>query len=472
MPSAPEGTDAVRAGLGRFAELAPWLLAATDPDCLGPALRRAIPEVASGQLVLHEVEAGRLRLKGEVWRARYQLRVGGGNGDVRTVPLEGSLRRPGTVPAVDPPEVPLGESGWQVALPELGLVLEIDHEDAELPFLADLTDPDRAAPLLEASIRAGGAYPDLRIEGCTAEVMRYKPGSRCTVRYQLRFPPEAQSDGWPGVVVAKTYHGDKGSNAWGAMRALWASPLSSGPAVHLAEPLAYLDEARVLVQGPVDEDTTLKELVRQRFTPGAPDPPALDALLDRTAAGLAALHTSGAWHGEVVTLDDELAEIREVIGRLAVSLPELADGAAPLLALVEDAADRCPADPPVPSHLSFRPAQVLVHGDDISFIDFDGFGRAEPALDVALFRATVRSVSMGAAAPDDREAALDRLDAMNDAFLARYREEASVSACRIALWEVCDHLTRVLHCWTKVQPKRVGASLATLEHHLVSSGLG
>jgi hypothetical protein len=422
--------------------------------------------------VLHGVEAGRLRLKGDVWMARYEVTVGAGDGDRRTVALLGRLRRPGTVAGpAGGPKVGLGEAGWEVTLPELGLVLEVEHEDAELPFLADLTDPERAGPLLEASIRAGGAYPDLQLAGCTAEVMRYKPGSRCTVLYRLRFPDGVASDGWPEAVVAKTYHGDKGRNAWEGMRALWASPVARGDVVRLAEPLAYLDDARVLVQGPGAEETTLKELVRQRFTPGAIDPDQLDALVLRTADGLAALHTSGAWHGEVVTLDDELAEIREVVDRLAVSLPELADGAAALLAAVEDAAGRHPADPAVPSHLSFRPAQVLVADEGISFIDFDGFGRAEPALDLALFRATVKSVAMGACAPDEHDAALDRLEAMTDAFLDRYRRQAPVSVARVALWEALDHLTRVLHCWTKVQPRRVGPALATLERHLASIDL-
>src|SRR5690606_41329562 len=67
--------------------------------------------------------------------------------------------------------------------------------------------------------------------------------------YHLEYPPEAaQERGWPAVVVAKTYRGDKGQNAYDAMRALWRSPLGTSPTVRIAEPLAYLPELSVLVQ--------------------------------------------------------------------------------------------------------------------------------------------------------------------------------------------------------------------------------
>jgi hypothetical protein len=357
-----------------------------------------------------------------------------------------------------------------VRLPELGLSLAVEDGDAALEALPDLTDPDRARPLLEGAIRSDGSHPELRIERCTAEVMRYKPGSRCTVRYQLELGPGA--DG-PDVVVAKTYHGDKGANAYEGMRALWDTPLSRGDVVSLAEPLAYLPEQRVLVQGPVREDRILKDVVRATFAGGA-EPSAvaaLDTALARTAAGLAALHRSEAWHGELVTFEDERAELGRVVGRLGVPLPEVDGAAAALLARIDEVADRTPADPPRPAHTSFRPAQVLLHGDEVGFIDFDGFGRAEPGLDLGLFLGTTASVAVRAAPADRRAAALETVEDLTSRFLRRYQDDAPVSAERVALWQTLALLTAVLHCWTKIRPDRLAPNLMLLEHHVRSAGL-
>ena len=358
-------------------------------------------------------------------------------------------------------------------LPELGLSLEVESEDAALAALPDLTEPDRARPLLEAAIRSGGTHPDLRIERCTAEVMRYKPGSRCTVRYHLVLGPGAQDAGWPEVVVAKTYHGDKGANAYAGMRVLWDTPLSRGDVVTLAAPLAYLPEQRVLVQGPVPEDQILKDLVRATFAAGTDSAAvaALDAALARTAAGLAALHRSEAWHGELVTFEEERAELGRIAGRLAVPLPETDGAAAALLTRIGEIADRTPADPVRPSHTSFRPAQVLLHGDRVGFIDFDGFGRAEPGLDLGLFLATTASVAIRAAPSDRRAGALATVDELISRFLRRYQDDAPVSLERVALWQALALLTAVLHCWTKVRPDRLEPNLLLLEHHVRSAGL-
>jgi hypothetical protein len=263
------------------------------------------------------------------------------------------------------------------------------------------------------------------------------------------------------------------------MRALWASPVAGSGAVTLAEPLAYLPEDRVLVQGPVPGDRTLKDLARAALTEAAAGGsaralPELRAALSRTAEALAALHGSGARYGRTATLEDELAEVREVVDRLAATVPQLAGAADPLL---ERLAGRCadvPADPVVSAHHDFRPAQVLLHEDRVGFIDFDGSCRAEPALDVGRFRGKLRDIGISAfcaagRALDDGPA-LDRqlglLDRLCDDFLTDYRRQAPVTPERVVLWETTDLLTAVLHAWTKVRTARLGPRLALLRHAL------
>ncbi len=89
--------------------------------------------------------------------------------------------------------------------------------------------------------------------------------------YALGYAPEHAGRGWPSIVVAKTYSGHKGQNAYDGMRALWDSPLSQGDIVTIAEPLAYLPELKVLVQGPIFEEQTLEDLLKSAVRANTPE---------------------------------------------------------------------------------------------------------------------------------------------------------------------------------------------------------
>jgi aminoglycoside phosphotransferase (APT) family kinase protein len=285
-------------------------------------------------------------------------------------------------------------------------------------------------------------------------------------------------------VAVKTYKGGKGKNAYAGMRALWDSPLGSGEIVTIAEPLGYLPELNALVQGPIREEQTLKDLIRSALrSDGAEGEQAaaraeLEAAMRKTAAGLAALHRSGAQGGEPHTWADELAEAREIVDALVGAVPELAGAAAPLLEQLEALADRYPADPLGPAHQSFRPAQVLLYRGTIGFIDFDSFGQAEPALDVALFLSAAKNIGLSEPHeeesneddapldPQTRQRLLAELNAMCELFLAEYERHAPISRQRVAIWETLDLLMLVVNCWTKIKPVRLHNTLAMLTNQL------
>ncbi|MGH8939786.1 MAG: hypothetical protein ACRDV2_10610, partial [Actinomycetes bacterium] len=319
-------------------------------------------------------------MRKEGWAGSYLLTVRSGTEtQPRDVALTGVMvDRGGEGPPVTRSVAAFGDPSWQMHLPALGLELRTEApEDAGLPALPVLTDPESARDLLERSISgAGPAYDGYRLRGCVPEVMRYKPGNRCTVRYRLDYQEDLAGRGWPDLVVAKTYRGDKGQVAWEGMRGLWDSPMSSSR-VRIAEPLAFLPDLNVLVQGPVPEQQTLKQSIRAAVAAG--DAQALEDLtgtVRATAAGLVALHSSGVGTGELVTWEDELAVVRGVIDRLAARVPELEAEATPLLATLETLAGDQPAQPAGPAHRSFRPAQVLLADGGQGFIDFDGFCQA------------------------------------------------------------------------------------------------
>jgi hypothetical protein len=452
-------------GLERLGNMPQWLRRLDDHREVHAALAEAIPGLQKSKL-------SRMRLKREAWTARCTVVLDGDQEgrhlDAVILPPDREEPRIEAASSGQP-----GEEGWHCWVPRLRVELRSAEPEAKLAALGLLTDPERARAFLEQAIRAGTpAYRDLRIASATPQVMRYSPGSRCTVLYRLGFEDGGAGRKWPSIVVAKTYHrSDKGQIAWDGMRGLWESALARSQTVTIAEPLAWVPEDKILVQGPISEDRTLKELLLEKL---APDGGGLDdelrSFLAKTAAGLVELHHSGAISSVSATWEEELAEVREVLGRLTETLPQLAGIADPWLDHLERLAAEAPVDSPVAAHRSFRPAQVLLYGDDIGFIDFDGFCRAEPALDVALFRATARDLAMSVLDPGlPLESRLAIVDDLCDYFRSCYEELAPISYRRLALWEALDLFTNVLHSWTKVKPDRLSLALALTQHHARAS---
>lgn len=475
------------APLDAFATLPGWLAAGMDGDLVRTALEEHAPDLAEGRLRLLSCTPERLRAKGDQWLARYRFSVVETGGephpvvDPRSVVLVGNLFAP-FVAAPDRSAVsdgvPFGQEGWSCWLEDLRLELRTEESDPALPALGDIVDPRAAAGLIQRVVRQAG-YSGAVVSACRPNVVRYKPGSRCTVVADVSYQDGVGNPG-PNPVVIKTHQGDKGQTAWEAMTALWNSPLAQQGAVTIAEPLGYEPQRRILFQGPIPETYTLKELARRAITDASET--ALDELraeLAKTGRALAALHQSGAHYGATATLDDELAEIGEVVGRLALSVPGLDAAAQPLLARlaqlsVEHLAEQC-----VPAHHDFRPAQVLVHAGKVGFIDFDGASMAEPALDLGRFRAKLRDIGISVLAASGEPLTgsalrenLTLLDSLCEHFLDSYRAHAEVSRARVLLWETCDLFTAMLHAWTKVRLARIHPRLTVLTHHLEAAGRG
>lgn len=454
-----------------LAHMPGWLQALSRPDVLGSAIRDAVPEFRSGALALVDVERDRLRLKDESWTASYELVIGDEGGGTRRVRVRGAVQPASGGTAEPDTAEPFGSPGWRLDLPEYRVVLRTEPPDGGLPALPTLLDPEQARTLLESAIRrCSPRHADIAIRSCEPTIARYHPGNRCTIVYRLTYATD--TGGGPDLVVAKTYRGNKGRVAWAAMTALWGSPLGSSDIVHIAEPLAFLPDLNVLVQGPVREEQTISDLLEEALvTSSSSLDDRLRSSLRQAGRGLAALHGCGVEVGETVTFEDEVAEIRGVIARLGAWIPEIDGAGARTLARLEALAARHPAGPSGPAHRSFRPAQVLIFEDDISFIDFDGFCQCEAAIDMALFRATMKNMSVRlarkAADPTGTlDGMLGTLDDLCEELTLEYERSTPISRHRVALWEGLDLLTNVLHNWTKVRPERIDGTLHVLQRHL------
>lgn len=463
--------EAVNA-LEAFSALPEWLAAFMRPATLEASLRLHVPEIAEGRLELVDFRADRLRAKGEEWLSRCRVTVAEPSGNSREVVLVGNLIPPGRPePSLGTPTVTFGELGWEAYFVDIRMHLGVEEVDPGLPALGALSEPESSARLIERILRQG-AYPGATVISSEPRIARYKPGSRCTILYNLTY--EDSADDLPNPVIAKTHQGDKGLVAHEAMSALWDTDLARSDVVLLAEPLGYLSEERVLLQGPVPEERTLKLLAREAFESMSPE--LLEELrkaLGDTAHALAALHSSGAEYSRVVPWASELAEVRDVLDRLSHSVPGLREAAEPMLQQLLALDEAVPADPVVSAHHDFRPAQVLLSPEGIAFIDFDGAAMAEPGLDLGRFRGKLRDIGISALAASgatlEGDVLRDRLallDELCEFFLTEYEAHAPVTRERVLVWETIDLLTAMLHTWTKVRLLRVEPRLAVLVHQL------
>jgi thiamine kinase-like enzyme len=455
-------------GLGLFSQLPDWLIAARDPDRIRDRLSQIVPEFNTGQLLLQNCEVGHIRYKDNHWTGLYHLTTSlPGEEAPQKTTLEGMIYPPGVIPQGEPQvEGSFGMQGWHVVIPDLNLKLKTQEAEAVLTSMAYLTDPEESRRFLQRNIQAGSPqYHDIEIQASNPKVVRYKPGSRCTVLYRLEYSPAMSTDRpWPEMVIAKTYRNEKGKTAFDGMVALWNSPLATSGTVQIAEPLAYNEQERVMIQGPVREEVTLKKFMAAAFQAATPERiEELSRAMRKTAAGLAELHGSNVTLGKTWDWEDELSEIDERIERLSASHPGLTEAAQPLLNRIRQLAEACPPDPMVPSHGSFRPAQVLMYKDQIGFIDFDTFCQSEPANDLALFLTAVMSIAMTSADTDvsrdsgssmDEQTRRDRFEmamSLSEQFLDEYEKHRPVSRQRVALWEAVDIYMLVLHGWIKVK---------------------
>ena len=474
----PDAAQAVR----QLSTIPPWLAAALDADQVMLALNRHVPEFASGALTLRDCAIDLLHLKNTKaeWGRNWVLTIADTDGE-RHVPVRVTLTAPG-LSTIDQPTatLPLESSDWQCWLPELGLLCKRGRskKDKDLPALKTLTNAEQAGPLLEQALRTQAAgYKHVSIRSCAPELLSNKIGKSAVLRYTLDYGLDAAGRGWRDTVILKAYSDDTGRNAFVGMRAVWDAGLQKSAAVRVPEPLAYLAEQQATVQGPVPEERDLEKLLGAQLLSDDPaDQEALHEAFRATGVALAAFHRCGGTADLTTAWNEGLAEALDQLTCLRVPFPEPIAAVDRLVEQLRALEAAVPADLPVPSHGAFRPEQVLLAGKQIGIIDFDGFCMAEPAFDLALFRAAMMDNGLydeHIRPRDQAEVAArrTRIDALSESFLAAYEAHAPVSRQRVALWEAIFYLNDSLQCWTKPRPNDPRLVVPLLERHLHTLGI-
>jgi hypothetical protein len=214
-----------------------------------------------------------------------------------------------------------------------------------------------------AALKTGGG-------SCLAVPVRYKPGIRCVIRYEIG---DAES---PVVLYGKLLASGSGAQlTLTSALARAVAGVEGAPMVPAV--LAHWPDLGLLIQPAIRDAVELHRSVSDAATP----PQERQQDLYRAGAALAALHSCAVPQAPRRSVVDDLRELRSYERAVVMANRGLGAEYAIAVKLLEDrAVSQAEAD--VVSHGAFRTDQMLIAGDRLVLIDLDTLCRSEPARDI------------------------------------------------------------------------------------------
>ncbi len=367
------GVPTVAANLGQSAQLlrdgrSGLLYPAGDAEALARCIR---------WLVAHPARARQLAWQGAV----RILEEHTWQGNARQV-LSWIQPQPQT-----PPTAPPSPAEGERPLPTLPI---LDRKLRQRLYRA--TRPDLAAPFLAQALPAFSSRGRQRLVRVEAiHVLKYKPGRRCVLGYELIGRKRKQGSATRHRVIGKVFRDERGRRLDRLQRLLWENGF--GPdardGIHVAEPLGYAPKMRMQLQAWAPGQTLNQRVLEEDIRP----------FMARTAQGLAKFHSlpvplpvngDGPVMLKPYGVGEELANLDRFVQELVTVRPSFAPEAIRLLDALRQWASRLPPpSAPTPIHRDFYYSQVLVQDgpgrERLTLIDFDLMALGDPALDVANF---------------------------------------------------------------------------------------
>ena len=321
----------------------------------------------------------------------------------------------------------------------LGLRVCYFEEDPSLPGLASAVSPGAASDVLRRALpecRNGEA----QVVRCRPTLLRYRPGRRCTLRYDVWLRARAGGVLRRLTLYGKVYHDlAKAESVHEAMSMLADSrPVREGR-LTTARVVAFLPELRLILQEPIAGTPLELLLGGLRGTVTAGDRRGWEGVL-RSGAALAALHTCSLSARRDRPIAAELARFvkRAVLAveadaRIGERLGDLAAALPAWLPKLREWGERITL-----VHGDAKPGQCLVTRDGVALLDFDHCGMADAATDVGTYLASLRqrAVQQGSETRGRAAGRKSWLLALEGAFLDEYcRASGSGEAFRLrASW--------------------------------------
>lgn len=259
------------------------------------------------------------------------------------------------------------------------------------------TRPDLAKPFLSRHLPMFGKKGCARLKRIAEiELLKYKPGRRCVLAYQLDGRYRADGRSLNQKLIGKVFRDDRGLRLHKLQKMLWHNGFGSDASdgIYVPDSLAFVPEMRMQIQAYAPGET-LNELVTE--TDIAP-------FIPLAARGLAKLHNlpvpipaNGAGPVEMRSylLGDELKNLERFTEKILAIRPQSSQEIFSLHQALTTWAEKLPTLTAItPIHRDFYYSQVLFHQSYLTLIDFDLFALGDPAVDVANFTAHLTFLAM------------------------------------------------------------------------------
>jgi aminoglycoside phosphotransferase (APT) family kinase protein len=329
-------------------------------------------------------------------------------------------------------------------LPDRAIIVRAFPADPGLPGLAPATDERIVGRLLAEHLPRHRAA--LGERGLRREILHYKPGRSCSIRYELRPPGDgAGAAAW--TAYGKVYRDERGAHCYGLLRSAWEAA-ARNPTWRAARPIAFVAPWRAMFQEAVSGRQfrhVFGDLTHDDAQ--AAELRAAGRHLDEVASAVRSMQDAAPPPGAPCTFDDLLRSQEGNLRYLRRFEPALADEIAAIRAELRRLEPRLPPGAAVFSHGDLAHGNVLIdEGEPVSvgIIDFDRAAAAEPAYDVAYFLTHLWSFALR---HPRRRAHIEPLCAR---FRQAYLDRApQVHPGRLALYEALDFAAYVLRNFRK-----------------------
>lgn len=257
--------------------------------------------------------------------------------------------------------------------------------EPEMPSLALALDPDEAQREFanRRLVRLAGEFGHIHLQAI--RVVRYKPGRRCVIEYDVRVerPCTAPEE---VTLIGKVRSKRFGKSGYQLLSAIWDTGFAadSEDGISVPEPLGTISKFRMWLQRKVPGRIATDLLAE----PGGA------RLGKRIAEAAHKLHQTAIPTERSHTMADELRILRDCLSRVARVEPAFATRIARVLDKCELAGAATPNTAHCGIHRDFYGDQIIVAGSRLYLIDFDLYCAGDPALDAGNFLGHITEQSL------------------------------------------------------------------------------
>lgn len=277
--------------------------------------------------------------------------------------------------------------------------------DARMPFLKSALAPERAlAEIRRCLLSIDEQVPDTQLTQLKAiRVVRYKPGRRCLIEYELTQDNPSRTV----TLMGKARASGLDLSVYQLQLALWDKGFSvdSLDGISVPQPAGIIPEFHMWLYRKVSGVPVTQLLPGERGL----------YLARRIAQAARKVHTSNVTTNKCHTISDEIAILYERLPLVSAIKPAIKERITRLLKACGEAAGRIPIAVSTGIYRDFYADQILADAQRLYLLDLDLYCQGDPALDIGNFIGHIKELSLREYG--DADALFDREEALREEFL-------------------------------------------------------